>query len=800
MAETNTALCSTDDSVNFAASLPSPDGSPLFLHHSDHPGLLLVSKRLNGDNYNSWHRAMKISLSAKNKTGFITGEIKEPHATSKPKEHALWQRCNDMVLSWILNSLEPELADSVLSCDTPPAIWEDLHERFSLGNAPRIFQVQRDIYRIEQGQLSVAAYYTKLKGLWDELATFNSATCTCGAQNGSTKLIQFLMGLNESYSGARGQILLMNPLPSVRQAYASIVQEEKQRELGYAITAPSNTAAMVVRGNQNFPKSRQNNQNYGNPSNNSRTREPFQCTYCGDMYHRKSNCYKLIGYPPGHPRAKEKAQQHNQNFAPSRPSANQVDFNSTLQQLQVSLPNLTKEQYIQILSTLNPNPNPQANAVTPATPAVEDNSGLLPVAQNHWILDSGATHHITSSPAELQSVDTNSSLTPVSLPSGDVAEITFTGSIQFDKSFQLNNVLCVPSFKVNLMSVGKTTEDLHCSITFFPSWCILQDLATRMMIGVGKRRNDLYYLVALASTPSSSSFSCNLIISSNLWHRRLGHPSSSRLQFLSNNLIKFNFDSNHKCDVCPLAKQTRLPFPSSSISTTKCFELIHCDIWGRHKHPSLSGAFYFLTIVDDFSRFTWVFLMHHKSETQPTLRRFFHYVKTQFNTNIQQLRSDNGAEFLSLKIFFLDEGIIFQHSCVYTPQQNGVVERKHRHILETARALRFQSHLPITFWGECILTAVHLINRLPTLLLHKKTPFEVLYNKVPDYSRMRVFGCISFATIVNPSSKFSPRATKCIFIGYPMGQKAYKLYDITTKKIFTNRDVVFLEDTFHHSP
>ena len=112
--------------------------------------------------------------------------------------------------------------------------------------------------------------------------------------------------------------------------------------------------------------------------------------------------------------------------------------------------------------------------------------------------------------------------------------------------------------------------------------------------------------------------------------------------------------------------------------------------------------------------------------------------------------------------------------------------------------LRFQSHLPITFWGECILTTIHIINRLPTLLLHKKTSFEILYKKPPDYSRMRVFGCITFATIVNPSSKFSPRATKCIFLGYPIGQKAYKLYNISTRKIFTNRNVVFLEDTFHH--
>ena len=300
------------------------------------------------------------------------------------------------------------------------------------------------------------------------------------------------MGLNGSYSGARGQILLMNPLPSVRQAYASVVQEEKQRELGAAVTMPSNTVAMAVRGNYNMSKGRQNNQVHRNQSNNSCNKEPFQCTYCGDMYHRKATCYKLIGYPLGHPKSKEKAphqrqgyDMHNSHSASGNPSANQVDFNPTFQELQVSLPNLIEDQYVQILGALTTKPvTPHVNVVAAST--FKHTSGLLPVAHNRWILDSGATHHITSSPTSSKHVDKKLSLAPVSLPSGDVAKITVIGSIQFNNSFQLNNVLCVPSFKVDLMFVGKTTDDLHCSMTFFPSWCILQDLATRTMIGVGR--------------------------------------------------------------------------------------------------------------------------------------------------------------------------------------------------------------------------------------------------------------------------------------------------------------------------
>ena len=140
-----------------------------------------------------------------------------------------------------------------------------------------------------------------------------------------------------------------------------------------------------------------------------------------------------------------------------------------------------------------------------------------------------------------------------------------------------------------------------------------------------------------------------------------------------------------------------MPFSHGVISSLKSFELIHCDIWGRYRHPSLCGAYYFLTIVDDFTRFTWIFLMQHKSEAQSLLKRFFSYVLTQFDTRIKTFRSDNGGEFLSLRSFFHDNGVVFQHSCVYTPQQNRVVECKHRHILQVARALRFHAHLPIQF-------------------------------------------------------------------------------------------------------
>ena len=231
----------------------------------------------------------------------------------------------------------------------------------------------------------------------------------------------------------------------------------------------------------------------------------------------------------------------------------------------------------------------------------------------------------------------------------------------------------------------------------------------------------------------------------------------------------------------------------------KPFYLIHCDIWGRYKYSSLSSAHYFLTIVDDYTRFTWIFLMKHKDEAQPLIKRFFSYVSTQFESHIKKFRSDNGGEFLSLQSFFKDNGVLFQHSYVYTPQQNGVVECKHCHILQVAQALKIQAQLPNQFWRECALTAVHIINRLPSPVLSFKTRFERLYSKPPSYSHLRVFGCIAYATNVHVSHKFDHRAITCIFIGYPVGQKAYKLFNLSTKKIFTSRDVHFHENHFPYA-
>ncbi|XP_061342440.1 uncharacterized protein LOC133288645 [Gastrolobium bilobum] len=179
--------------------------SSYYLHNSDHPGLLLVSTPLSGSNFNSWHRAILLALTAKNKLVFIDGTLLRPASTELL--FSSWNRCNSMVISWLLNSVTKEIADSLLYFTNAYEAWANLKTRFSQANGPRIFQLKQQISSLCQGSMDVNGYYTKLKWLWDELLDYAPLpSCTCGALRHihshceQDHVLQFLIGLNDSYS------------------------------------------------------------------------------------------------------------------------------------------------------------------------------------------------------------------------------------------------------------------------------------------------------------------------------------------------------------------------------------------------------------------------------------------------------------------------------------------------------------------------------------------------------------------------------------------------------------------------
>lgn len=208
----------------------------------------------------------------------------------------------------------------------------------------------------------------------------------------------------------------------------------------------------------------------------------------------------------------------------------------------------------------------------------------------------------------------------------------------------------------------------------------------------------------------------------------------------------------------------------------------------------------FFTIVDDYSRAVWTFLLLEKSEVSKVLKNFLAYAEKQFGKTVKMVRSDNGTEFMCLSSYFREQGIVHQTSCVGTPQQNGRVERKHRHILNVARALLFQGNLPINFWGEAVLSAAYLINRTPSAIHLGRSPFEMLHGHKPSYDQLRVFGSECFThRVTRDKDKFGQRSRRCVFLGYPFGKKGWKVYDIEREEFIVSRDVVFKETVFPFS-
>lgn len=155
----------------------------------------------------------------------------------------------------------------------------------------------------------------------------------------------------------------------------------------------------------------------------------------------------------------------------------------------------------------------------------------------------------------------------------------------------------------------------------------------------------------------------------------------------------------------------------------------------------------------------WLFLLSDKACVHSILSDFKNYIKNHFAVSIKTDRSDNGTEFVNQKVDSLlkSYGILHQTTCPYSPQQNGIVERRHRHILNLSNVLIFHAKLPISLWGNYVLTACYLIYRTPTPLLQGLSPYEALFNQSLDYTHLRVFGCLCYATIVPQNSdKFAP--------------------------------------------
>ena len=249
------------------------------------------------------------------------------------------------------------------------------------------------------------------------------------------------------------------------------------------------------------------------------------------------------------------------------------------------------------------------------------------------------------------------------------------------------------------------------------------------------------------------------------------------------------------CESCILAKHHRESFPKGMSYRAKVpLEIVHSDICGPMKMPSLGGSIYFLTFIDDFTRKTWVYFLKYKSETFEKFKEFRAFVEKQSGLPIKVLRSDRGGEYKSNEFldYCRDHGIKKQFTTSYTPQQNGVAERKNRTIMEMARSMLKGKNLPNEYWVEAVSCAVYILNRSPTKIVRDMIPQQAWSDMIHSVSHLKVFGCIAYAHVPKETRiKLGDKSEKCIFVGYDEQSKAYRLFNPITKRLIINRNVVF---------
>ncbi|XP_074327310.1 uncharacterized protein LOC141665234 [Apium graveolens] len=560
---------------------------------------------------------MLLVLSAKNKIGFVDGTIEIPDKTSP--EYKFWARCNDLVISWLIFNIDVTIAKSVMFLQTAREIWSDLEERYGYASMTEVYSLEQKLSKIVQ--------------VWDGISDANPLPvctckkCTCNLtqriqdRQQDQKLLQFMMKLNDDFVAIRANVLMMQPLPNVSAAFRLFAQEERHKEISHVSNQNESMAFLADRmrgfdnnrsvnrqgyfsGNNNSNAQFRTNLNGNNSTGNKRSlTKPgsnYYCTHCKVPGHSIDRCFKIHGFPANFRGNKDQriaALASNSDALISLAEHKDDDHLSTTNTPQTN--NISQEQYSQLMEVLNR----QHISDTQSSASITDSHSahltgktcLLSYSTSKWLLDSGATDHITNTIDDFCQYSIVSDIdNTITIPNGNKVPVTHIGNVLLHGNIMLKDVLLVPSFQFKLISTHKLCLDLGCQLIFNSDCCLLQDHSQKGPTLLGKMNNGLYSVdKAVLKNSSSPIQAC------------LGSSSSS--------------------------------------------------------------------IPDSHSASLW-----------------------HFNTSILCVRSDNALELTAGKMqeLYLKEGIINQTTCAYSPQQNGVVERKHRHLLETARAMYIQSKVP----------------------------------------------------------------------------------------------------------
>ncbi|KAJ9553357.1 hypothetical protein OSB04_017402 [Centaurea solstitialis] len=378
------------------------------------------------------------------------------------------------------------------------------------------------------------------------------------------------------------------------------------------------------------------------------------------------------------------------------------------------------------------------------------------------------------------------------------------GKMTFDE------VYYVEQLRYNLLSVSQVC-DKKFGVFFTDTECLILGLGFKIdesQVMLRTPRKDNVYCLDIEDASSLSSlnylFSKASVSESSLWHRRMCHMNFKNMNLLvKNNLVRGlpakEFSCDDHCVACLKGKQHKNSHKSKEVNTISSpLQLLHMDLFGPTNVMSIGKKSYCLVIVDDYSRFTWVYFLRTKDETSGLIKPFVTRVENKTNLRVKLIRSDNGTEFKNadLNSFCEEKGIERQYSAPRTPQQNGVAERRNRTLIEAARTMLADSKLPITFWAEAINTACYVQNRVLIVKSKGKTPYELFEKKKPYIGFLQPFGCP--CTILDTKThlgKFESKSDDGFFVGYSSQSKALRVFNSSTRIIEESDNVKCNENT-----
>ena len=421
------------------------------------------------------------------------------------------------------------------------------------------------------------------------------------------------------------------------------------------------------------------------------------------------------------------------------------------------------------------------------------------VKSSDWWLDSGATIHVCNDRAQFKIYKTEDDGQEVLMGNHNGAKVLGKGTVELQftsgKTMTLTNVFHVPDIKKNLVYANLLCKS-GIKVVLEADKFILSK--NGVFVGKGYSFDGMFKL----SINKVNSSVYIVDSSSTLWHSRLAHLNYRSLKYLSkHDLISCKDVTFKNCEICTQDKITKKPFQNVQ-RNTEILDLVHYDICEFNGILTRGGKRYFITFIDDCSRFTYVYLMSNKDEAFEFFKRYKAEVENQKGRKIKVLRSDRGGEYFSneFSLFCEEHGIIHQKTAPYTPQQNGLAERKNRTLTDMINSMIISANVPTYLWGEALLAACHIQNRITSKKTHV-SPYEVWNGRKPNLEYLRVWGCLSFYRSHDPKrSKLGPRGIKSIFVGYAQNSKAYRLLNVNSNVIVESRDVEFFEDKFYNDP